>query len=73
MTFYRTVIRNAKTRETELITWQSKDFDKCLLEARRLIDKANIDPSQVDLLERNEAGLWESIFPAWNKKEVSNL
>ena len=62
MEFYRTVIRNADTDETELIVWQSSKFEICLEHARNLIYQTKINPAQIDILFYNDAGLWESIW-----------
>ena len=59
MEFYRTVIRNTKG-ELELIVQQSKDFGKCLEEARRLLG-AGISHNQIDVLALNDAGEWVSM------------
>ena len=60
--FYRTVIRNADTGETELIVWQSSKFELCLEHARKLMYQTKINPAQIDILFLNEAGLWESMW-----------
>ena len=60
--FYRTVIRNADTGETELIVWQNSKFELCLEHARNLMYETTINPAQIDILFLNEAGLWESMW-----------
>ena len=62
MEFYRTVVRNGTTGETELIVWQSSKFELCLEHARTIMYQTKINPAQIDILFLNKAGLWESIW-----------
>ncbi len=66
---YRVVMvveRQGKKENVKL--FDASEFGEAMIKAVRLVHQTGIPASQIDVLQRNSAGLWESIWAQQNEQ-----